>query len=158
MALDLEYQGPSGIVLTRQNLPEQPHEGTLRDGACKGAYILKKEKGGKPDFCLMATGSEVSLAMDVAAELEKRDHSVRVVSMPCWRVFEGQPEAYQKEVVGGDLGKRVAIEAASPMGWHKWIGPEGVAICMETFGASAPIGDLQKEFGFNVDDILQRIL
>ena len=96
--------------------------------------------------------------MDVAAALEKHDKSVHVVSMPCWEVFESQPLEYRKEILCGDIGKRVAIEAGVAQGWHKWVGCCGTTICMESFGASAPIGDLQNEFGFNVDAILQRIL
>jgi transketolase len=154
----LEYQGPSCIILTRQNLPDMPRDLSLRDGPGRGAYIVKKEKGDKPDYTLMATGSEVSLAMDVAAALEKHDKSVRVVSMPCWELFESQPKDYRKEILCGDIGKRVAIEAGVAQGWHKWVGCCGTTICMESFGASAPISDLQEEFGFNVDAILQRIL
>lgn len=154
----LRYRGPSAIILSRQNLPllegtQVPYE----KGVGKGAYILKKESS-KPDFCLIATGSELSLAMDVASALKKRDKSVRVVSMPCMEIFEKQTPEYIKEVIGGDLGKRVSIEAGVSMGWAKWIGPEGISICMETFGESAPISDLQAEFGFNVDAILNRLL
>jgi transketolase len=87
----------------------------------KGAYIVKKEQG-KPQFTLFATGSEVSLALDVAAALEKRDKSVRVVSMPCWEIFEEQSDAYKQSIVGGDIGRRVSIEAGVSLGWHKWIG------------------------------------
>lgn len=154
----LRYKGPTALVLSRQNLPEL--EGTdvsFDDGVGKGAYIVKKEKG-KPQFTLFATGSEVSLAVEVAAALEKRDKSVRVVSMPCWELFEKQNDAYRESVVGGDLGKRVSIEAATSFGWAKWIGPEGISICMDTFGESAPAGDLALEFGFNVDAILDRLL
>lgn len=154
----LRHRGPTAIVLSRQNLPEL--EGTnvsYENGVGKGAYILKKEKK-KPDFCLIATGSEVSLAMDVASALEHHDKSVRVVSMPCWEIFEKQDKAYIDRVLGGDLGKRVSIEAATSFGWHKWIGPSGIAISIESFGESAPLSDLQAEFGFNVDAILNRLL
>ncbi|NGX38331.1 MAG: hypothetical protein K1000chlam2_01504, partial [Chlamydiae bacterium] len=121
------------------------------------AYIILKENG-KPDFCLIATGSEVSLALDVASALKKRDKSVRVVSMPCWEIFKEQSDEYKNEVLGGDLGKRVSIEAGVSMGWGQWIGPDGIAISIETFGESAPMSDLQAEFGFNVDAILNRLL
>ncbi len=154
----LNYKGPTAFVFSRQNLPTL--EGTkipYAQGMGRGAYILKRETR-KPDYMLVATGSEVSLAMDVAAELEKRGKSVRVVSMPCWELFELQSQDYKDSVFGGDLGKRVSIEAGVAMGWHKYIGHAGIAICMEGFGASAPQKALAEEFGFTVDLILQRIL
>ena len=154
----LRYRGPTAIILSRQNLPTLEETNVPYDqGVGKGAYILKKESG-KPDFCLIATGSEVSLAYDVAAALQKRDKHVRVVSMPCFEIFEKQSDEYKKEVLGGDLGKRVSIEAGVAMGWGKWVGPDGISISIETFGASAPLSDLQAEFGFTVDAILNRLL
>jgi transketolase len=154
----LRYHGPTAIILSRQNLPELSATNVPYDqGMGKGAYILKKEAT-KPHFSLFATGSEVSLAMDVAAALEKLGKVVRVVSMPCWQLFEAQSEEYKASIVGGDIGKRVSIEAATSFGWHKWIGMDGIAISMETFGASAPAGDLAPEFGFTVDSILDRLL
>lgn len=154
----LRYRGPTALILSRQALPtlkgtEVPYE----QGVGKGAYILEKEKG-KADFCLIATGSEVSLAIDVAAALRKRDKHVRVVSMPCSEIFEQQSERYQADVLGGDLGQRVSIEAGVAMGWHRWVGPYGICIAMDRFGESAPISDLQSEFGFNVDAILRHLL
>ena len=119
--------------------------------------MIHKEKN-TPSFTLMATGSEVQLALDVAKELEKRGKSVRVVSMPCWELFENQTEEYRNTVLGGDLGTRVSIEAGVSMGWERYIGPEGVAICMDSFGRSAPMSDIAEEFGFTVDSILSRIL
>ncbi len=154
----LRYRGPTAIILTRQNLPLLAGTGISYDqGMGKGAYIVKKETS-QPDFCLIATGSEVSLACDVADALQKRDKSVRVVSMPCWEIFDQQSNEYKKEILGGDLGRRVSIEAGVSMGWGKWVGPEGISISIETFGASAPMSDLQAEFGFTVDAILNRLL
>ncbi|GAB4190700.1 MAG: transketolase [Simkaniaceae bacterium] len=155
----LKYKGPTALILSRQKLP--PVKGTkvpYEEGVGRGAYILKKEQGGKPDFTLMATGSEVSLAVDVAEALEKMGKKVRVISMPCWEIFALQSDEYRESILGGDLGKRVSIEAGSPFGWHRWVGPEGITIAVETFGHSAPLSDLQKEFGFTVDDILGRLL
>jgi transketolase len=155
----LKYQGPTALIFTRQKLPliAETQKLSFAEGVGRGAYILKKET--KPcDYTLMATGSEVSLAMDVAKELEKRGKSVRVISMPCWELFEKQSQEYKESVLGGSLGRRVSIEAGVSLGWHKWIGPEGIAVCMETFGASAPAGDLAQEFGFTVDAILERLL
>ncbi len=154
----LRYRGPTAIVLSRQSLPELagcnvPYE----QGMAKGAYIVKKESS-KPDFTLIATGSEVSLAIDVAAALEKIGKSVRVISMPCWELFDQQSDAYKNSIVGGDLGRRVSIEAGVSFGWSKWIGPEGIAISIDSFGESAPQSDLAAEFGFTVDSILDRLL
>ncbi len=155
----LQYDGPSAIILTRQKLPELEHTRVpFTEGVGRGAYIVHKEKSDAIDYTLFATGSEVSLAMEVCQALEKMDKSVRVISMPCWELFDAQDEAYQKSIVGGDLGTRVSIEAGVNMGWHRFVGADGITICMEGFGLSAPIADLQKEFGFTVDAILDRIL
>lgn len=154
----LQFKGPTAIILSRQNLPDL--EGTnvpYAEGMGRGAYIIKREKA-KPDFTLMATGSEVSLAINVADELEKLGKAVRVISMPCWELFELQNEEYKEGLLGGDIGKRVSIEAGVDLGWHKYIGRKGIAICLERFGASAPASVLAKEYGFTVEDILERIL
>jgi transketolase len=154
----LHYKGPTALILSRQNLPDL--EGTqvsFAEGMGRGAYVIKKERS-KPDFTLLATGSEVSLALAVAAELEKLGKNVRVISMPCWELFEKQSLDYKEQLLGGDLGQRVSIEAGVDLGWHKYIGREGIAICVERFGASAPASALAKEYGFTVEDILERIL
>ncbi|NGX57691.1 MAG: Transketolase [Chlamydiae bacterium] len=154
----LRYVGPTIIALTRQNIPDMPETVVpYAEGLGRGAYIVKKESG-QAAYTLVATGSELSLALDTAKELEKRGHPTRVVSMPCWELFEAQDDEYQQKVFGGDIGKRVAIEAGVDQGWHKYIGREGIAICMEDFGASAPYQDIVQEFGYNVDAILERIL
>lgn len=155
----LRYQGPTALILTRQNLPEIPETKNFSyaNGVGRGAYILKKEKT-KPHYTLLATGSELHLAMDVSVALEKMGKSVRVVSMPCWEMYEEQDEAYKESVLGGDIGVRVSIEAGSELGWHKYIGINGIAISMHSFGASAPAEDLAKEFGFTVDAIMKKII
>jgi transketolase len=154
----LEYKGPTALVLSRQNLPDLPMTNLpYKEGMGRGAYIVKKEKA-KPDFTLFSTGSELSLALDTADALEKLGKHVRVISMPCWELFEKQPEEYKKGVIGGDLGVRVSIEAATDFGWHKYIGREGIAICMESFGHSAPASELAQEFGFTVESIMERLL
>ncbi len=155
----LHYQGPTALILSRQKLPElQNTQRSYLEGVGRGAYILHKEIAGQLDFTLIATGSEVHLALDVAKALENMGKVVRIVSMPCWEIFSKQPEDYKKSVFGGNIGKRVSIEAASPFGWHAWVGIDGITISVDTFGASAPMGALQKEFGFTVEDILNRIL
>lgn len=154
----LRYKGPTAFILSRQNLPELAETNvSYSNGVGRGAYILKKEKGNL-DYTLFATGSEVSLALDVAKELEKLGKNVRVVSMPCWEMFEEQNHEYRMSVVGGDIGKRVSIEAGVSLGWHKYIGMDGIAISMEGYGASAPYRVLAAEFGFTVESILERIL
>lgn len=154
----LRHKGPSAIILSRQNLPELAEtKVAYADGLGRGAYILKKEKS-RPDFTLVATGSELSLAVDVASALEKLGKDVRVISMPCWELFERQDEEYQEQIFGGDLGQRVSIEAGVDQGWHKYIGRKGIPICVEGFGDSAPYKVLAKEFGFTVEDILEQIL
>ena len=154
----LRYTGPTAIVVSRQALPELSETNVPYDhGMAKGAYIVKKEKR-KPDFTLFSTGSELSLALDVGNQLEQMGKSVRVVSMPAWAIFEKQDDAYKHSIAGGDLGTRVAIEAGVEFGWHKYIGMDGVAICMEGFGHSAPAADLAQEFGFTVDAIIERLM
>jgi len=153
-----KYDGPTAIVLSRQSLSDI--EGThvaYADGVGRGAYIIKKEKN-SPDFTIFATGSEVKLALEVAERIERLDKDVRVISMPCWEIFENQPVEYQNSIVGGDIGKRVSIEAASEMGWHKYIGREGIAISVDDFGLSATLHDLAYEFGFTPDSIVPRII
>lgn len=154
----LRYRGPTALVLSRQNLPQLEGCNVPYDqGMAKGAYIVKKESA-KPDFTLIATGSEVSLGIDVANALEKLGKAARVISMPCWEIFDEQSEEYKQSIIGGDLGRRVSIEAAVSFGWSKWIGPEGISISMETYGESAPLSDLAAEFGFTVDSVLDRLL
>jgi transketolase len=154
----LHQKAPCAIVLSRQSNP--PISGTniaAKEGVFRGGYIVKKEKK-TPDFTLFATGSELSLAMDVALNLEKIGKDVRVVSMVCFELFEEQERTYQETIVGGDIGKRVSIEAGTDFGWHKYIGREGVAICVEGFGLSASQMDIVQELRFTVDSILERIL
>lgn len=155
----LRYNGPTAFSLSRQNLPELScTKVPYADGLGRGAYIVKREASSPPDFTLVATGSELSLAIDVSTELEKLGKSVRVISMPCWELFEKQMQEYKNSIFGGNLGKRVSIEAGVYQGWHKYIGSDGIPICLEGYGASAPYTVLAKEFGFTVDSILERIL
>ncbi len=155
----LRYKGPTALVLSRQNLPDLAGtDVSYEQGMAKGAYIIRKEKGGQPDFTLFATGSEVSLAIEAAESLEKIGKKVRVVSMPCWALFEKQSDEYKRTIVEGNIGVRVAIEAACDFGWHKYIGRDGIAICMEGFGHSAPAADLAQDFGFTPDAIVERLL
>ncbi len=154
----LKYHGPTAFSLSRQNLPTLPEtDVSYEDGMGRGAYIIRKEEG-TPDFTLVATGSEVSLALNVANELQKLGKQVRVISMPCWEIFEKQGVEYRDEIFGGDLGQRVSIEAGVDLGWHKYVGREGITICVDRFGASAPASRLAEEYGFTVESILERLL
>lgn len=155
----LSNKGPSAIILSRQNLPEVEEVKSLpyEEGVAKGAYIVRKEIK-QADFSLYATGSELSLALEVANRLETMGKSVRVVSFVCWKLFDAQSASYKETILGNKPGKKVSIEAGSDLGWYKYIGEDGVAVCMESFGLSAPMQDLRMEFGFDADVILERIL
>ncbi|MES2276910.1 MAG: transketolase [Bacteroidota bacterium] len=153
----LEHKGgPTVLIFTRQGLPilDQKKYGKATELE-KGAYILS-EASGKPDLILMATGSEVALIMDAQAKLEAEGISTRVVSMPSWELFEKQDAAYKEKVFPKASRKRLAVEMASPMGWHKYITDEGDMLGMTTFGESAPAEDLYKHFGFTVDNVVKK--
>ncbi|MBA3957195.1 MAG: transketolase [Parachlamydiaceae bacterium] len=154
----LRYKGPTALILSRQNLPELAGTNvSFAEGVGRGGYIIKKEKN-KADYTLLATGSEVSLAMDVAVALEKLGKGVRVVSLPCWEIYDQQSIEYKNSVLGSNTGRRISIEAGISQGWHKYIGADGIAISIESYGASAPYRALAAEFGFTVESILERIL
>ena len=150
-------QTPTSLVLTRQNLPYlDVDEETVEEGVRKGAYVVFETET-KPEYLLLATGSEVSLAIEVAKDLDKQGKGVRVVSMPNWFAFEQQTDEYKETVIPKELTKRVTIEMASPLGWHKYVGTEGKVIGIDGFGASAP-GDLVVEkYGFTKENILNQI-
>lgn len=145
---------PVGLILTRQGLPDL--EGTGK-GALKGGYILKKESG-KLDIILMGTGSEVQLVVEAAKELEEKGYGVRVVSMPSWKLFEDQSDEYKEEVLPKAVTKRVSIEAASSLGWHKYVGSEGRVISIDTFGGSAPGKQLYEKFNITTEKVLEEAL
>ncbi|GAA4767930.1 transketolase [Stakelama sediminis] len=145
---------PSTLIFSRQKLPildeARDHAG---EGVAKGAYILADAEGGDPDLILMATGSEVSLCLDARVELAKRGVKTRVVSMPCWSLFEQQDAAYREKVLPRTVTTRLAVEAASPLGWDRYTGPDGDILAMHGFGASGPAPDVQEKFGFTVDHV-----
>ena len=142
---------PTAIVLTRQNLPQLDGSGKK---ALKGAYIIKEASKSTPDMILIASGSEVSLAIEAAIELEKDNISTRVVSMPCMDVFEAQSKEYKEEVLPKNVRNRVAIEALSSFGWDRYTGLDGRVISMNSFGASAPQDLLFKKFGFTKENVV----
>ncbi|MDB4920346.1 transketolase [Mucilaginibacter sp.] len=148
--------GPVVLVFTRQGLPilDQDKYGKA-SGLEKGAYILSEGSKG-PDLILMATGSEVALIMQAQEKLETEGISTRVVSMPSWELFEKQDAAYKEKIFPKASKKRLAVEMASPMGWHKYTTDEGDMLGMTTFGESAPAEDLYKHFGFTVDNVVAK--
>ncbi|RCX06834.1 transketolase [Marinomonas foliarum] len=145
--------GPTSLVFSRQGLPAQARDAQQLANAAKGGYVLK-DCTGTPDLILIATGSEVGLAMDSAEALTAKGKNVRVVSMPSTDVFDAQDAAYKESVLPSSVTKRVSIEAAHTDYWYKYVGFDGAMVGMTTFGESAPGGDLMKHFGFTVDNVV----
>lgn len=154
---------PTALVLTRQKLPvidRKRYAGA--EGTRRGAYILAEaESGGgqaapEPRLILLATGSEVTLAMAARDELQKAGVATRVVSMPCWELFEEQPAEYRRQVLPPSVTARLGIEAAACMGWDRYVGLEGDVVCLNRFGASAPGEIVMRELGFNVENVVAR--
>lgn len=156
VALESEHT-PTSLVLTRQNLPTlDVDKQTVENGVRKGAYIVFETEQ-QLEYLLLASGSEVNLAVEAAKELEQQGKGVRVISMPNWYAFEQQSSEYKESILPSDVTKRIAIEMASPLGWHKYVGIEGKVIGINSFGASAP-GDLVVEkYGFTKKNILKQV-
>jgi len=151
--LAMEHKtGPVGLVLTRQKLPVLAAEATR--GAAKGGYVLVRESKDAPDVILLSTGSEVHVCIEAATQLEKDGIAARVVSLPCWQIFDRQPAAYRSEVLPPAVRARLAVEAASPFGWEHYVGDKGAVIGMTRYGASAPAETLFQEFGFTPGNIV----
>ncbi|WP_457643993.1 transketolase-like TK C-terminal-containing protein, partial [Persephonella sp.] len=145
---------PVLLVLTRQNVPVlDPSKYPIKEGVEKGAYILEEDEN--PEIVLIGTGSEVHVCLSAAQLLREDGIKVRVVSMPSWELFFKQPEEYRKQVLPPELPK-VAVEAGSSLGWKEIVGDNGVVIGMETFGASAPGGELMERFGFTSSNVAQK--
>ena len=151
----LKTNGPSILALSRQGLPAIRDEKSSENLTKKGGYILKHANG-KRDVTLIASGSEVEIAIKTSELLLEANMNAAVISLPCWELFENQSKEYKSEVLGNVL--KVGIEAGSEMGWHKYIGSEGIFVGINTFGASAPAHELFKHFGFNPDEIKEKIL
>lgn len=148
-------KGPAALILTRQNLPTLDRQKLApAEGLSRGAYILYETEGRGPDVILLATGSEVHLAMGAANKLQKSGIAARVVSMPSWELFEAQPIEYRNAVLPPHITARVAVEAGITLGWRHYAGERGRIIGIDRFGASAPAGALFKEFGFTVENIV----
>jgi transketolase len=143
---------PSGLALTRQNVPIL--EGTSAEGVAKGGYVLEEASGATPDVVLIATGSEVQLAVQARKALEADGIGTRVVSMPCVEWFEAQSQAYREQVIPSSVKARVSVEAGIAMSWRKYIGDHGEAVSIEHFGASADYQTLFREFGFTAEAVV----
>lgn len=150
--------GPVALVLTRQNLPVLEKTGELaRENVRRGAYVVSDAKNGKPQAQIIATGSEVSLAVDAQKKLAEEGIDVRVISMPSWELFEKQPKAYKDSVLLPDVKARLAVEMAYPMGWEKYVGDEGAILGISIFGASAPGPKVMQEYGFTPDNVAAKV-
>jgi len=146
---------PAVLVLSRQNIPTLDRtKYASASGLTKGAYVLADAKGGAPEIIFMATGSEVPLAVNAYEKLTADGIRARVVSMPSWEIFEKQPQEYRDSVLPPSVRKRISVEQASTFGWAQYVGFEGDKIGMKTFGASAPLKELQKKFGFTPDRLV----
>ena len=146
---------PVAIVLSRQALPTIDRtKYAPASGVAKGAYVLADPKSGKPDVILMATGSEVSLCITAHEKLAAEGIGARVVSMPSWEIFEHQPLEYKDSVLPPSIDARICVEQAGTFGWERYTGRRGRKIGMKTFGASAPLQELQKKFGFTVENVI----
>ena len=148
--------GPTALIFSRQDLPAQSRDEAQLKNIRRGGYVLKDAEGGQPELILIATGSEVGLAMDAAKELEGQGNKVRVVSMPCTSAFDEQDESYRESVLPRSVRARLAVEAAIPSTWYKYVGLDGDVIGMTTYGESGKAGDLFKHFGFTVDNVVAR--
>jgi transketolase len=147
---------PAALILSRQPLPtlDRTQLGAA-SGVARGAYVLADPPSGEPDLILLATGSEVSLALEARRELDGEGIAARVVSMPCWELFDRQPDEYRQQILPPRVRARVAIEQASTLGWERYVGDGGAVVGMHTFGASAPLKQLLTKFGFTPERVVQ---
>jgi transketolase len=147
---------PAALILSRQALPTLDRSVLApASGVARGAYVLAEASSGRPDVILLATGSEVHLALEARDELEAEGTAARVVSMPCWELFDRQPQEYRDQVLPREVRARVAVEQASTLGWDRYVGDGGAVIGMHTFGASAPLKQLLTKFGFTPEKVAQ---
>jgi transketolase len=153
--MTLQHQ-PAVLVLSRQAIPTIDRKRyASAAGLARGAYVLADPVGGKPDLILLASGSEVSLCLEAYERLTEEGVAARVVSMPSWELFEQQSQAYQDEVLPPEVTARVSVEQASTFGWERYVGSSGAMLGMARFGASAPLKELQKKFGFTVGHVVE---
>ncbi len=151
--------GPTALVLTRQNLPTLDRSLMApAEGLASGAYAVNEAEKTKADLIIMASGSEVSIALKAQEQLKARGIQVRVVSMPSWELFQRQPQEYRDRVLPPEIKARLAIEAGSPLGWHRYTGDQGLVIGLDHFGASAPDKVLFEKFGITADRVVEKTL
>lgn len=151
--------GPTALILTRQNVPTLSREIYSSEAGLKyGAYVLAEFGNGSPDLILMASGSEVSLILEAAGQLEKFDINTRVVSFPSWELFEQQNARYQESVLPQESRFRLAVEAGVSQGWHRWVGDQGYILAIDKFGASAPYEKIYTEYGLTAENITKHAL
>ncbi len=147
--------GPVALILTRQKLPVIDRGRYTSSGGLKrGGYVLSDDSGGQPELILLATGSEVEIALAAAETLREEKRRVRVVAFPSWELFEQQSDAYREEVLPSSVKKRLAIEAASPVGWHRFVGLDGKVVGLDRFGASAPGKVVMEKLGFSTENVV----
>jgi transketolase len=147
--------GPSTLVFSRQAVPTLDRSKyAAASGVARGAYVLADADPGKPDVILMASGTELQWAVGAYEKLKAEGVRARVVSMPCWELFEAQDETYRESVLPSSVTARVSIEMAATLGWDRYVGPRGKMIGMHSFGASAPLKDLLKRFGFDAEAVV----
>jgi transketolase len=152
--MQLRHQ-PAVLALSRQPLPVlDRNEYAPASGVAQGAYVLADAPGGNPEVIIIASGSEVSLAVAAHEKLVAEGIRSRVVSMPSWELFEHQEQAYRDSVLPPNVKARVAVEQGSILGWDRYVGNSGRVIGMNTFGASAPLKELQRKFGFEPDQVV----
>ena len=150
--------GPCSLVLTRQAVPTLDRSKYApASGVARGAYVLADAAGGKPEVMLMASGSELSLCVDAYEKLKAEGVKARVVSMPCWELFEQQDAAYKANVLPQNVTARVSVEMASTFGWERYVGAKGKMVGMHSFGASAPLKDVLKKFGFSAEHVVAAV-
>jgi transketolase len=152
-----DRQRPTALALSRQNLPifdRNRHEAAA--GVARGGYVLAAEEGAL-QVLLIASGSEVALILEARETLQQQGIATRVVSLPCWELFDEQPQAYRHEVLPPSCSARLAVEAASAFGWERYVGDAGQILAMNGFGASAPVDQLMQHFDFTVDQVLIRV-
>jgi transketolase len=146
---------PVAMVLTRQNLPTLDRtKFAPAAGVARGGYVLADAAGGKPDLILIGTGSELGLCVQAYEQLTAAGVKARVVSLPCWELFDAQDKAYRESVLPRAVTARVAVEAGVEQGWGKYLGEQGQFVGMHSFGASAPGGVLMKHFGLTVENVV----
>jgi transketolase len=147
---------PAVLILSRQALPTLDRSTFApASGLARGGYVLAEADGGRADVILIATGSEVQLALAARQELQAEGIGTRVVSLPCWELFDRQSQDYRDQVLPPSVKARVAVEQASTLGWDRYVGDGGAVVGMHTFGASAPLKQLLAKFGFTPDQVVQ---